>query len=70
MLRRFGETVSKNFRPRKARKDNISALMTLLATLPQEEMVKVIEKASKNTAKRNSDGFQELANFLIEGKRR
>ena len=70
MLRRFGETVSEDFRPRTSRKGNISELMTQLATLPQEEMVKVIEKASKNTAKRSSDGFQELASFLIEGKRR
>ena len=69
-LRRFGENISKDFRHRSARKDNISALMTVLAHMPKEELVAAIEKAVENSARSNFSEFQNLASFLMQGKRK
>lgn len=68
-LRRFGETISKDFRPRKARKDSISALMGILVLLPESDIEQLIKHVIDNSPKRQSDEYQNLASFLIQGKR-
>jgi hypothetical protein len=68
-LRRFGETVSKNFRPKTNRKDNISALMAILAPLPEIDLEQLIKDVLDNSPKRQSDEYQKLASFLIRGRR-
>lgn len=67
-LRRFGETVSKDFHARTARRDNISALMSVLAPLPVSELELLIKRVLDNAPKRKSDEYQNLARFLIQGK--
>ena len=67
-LRRFGEGISKDFRARTARKDNISALMTTLAQLSKEDLKQSIERALENSASSKSGEYQRLARFLIRGE--
>lgn len=69
-LRRFGERVSKNFEPRKARKETISAVMTILADRPVLEIERLIEFAASFGVEGSTDEYQRLARFLIEGKGR
>ncbi|MDE0522599.1 MAG: hypothetical protein OXH79_11645, partial [Boseongicola sp.] len=64
-VRRFGESVSKDFRPRTARKDNISALMTALARLGEEELAKSLNQALENSSRKKVDEYQRLARFLM-----
>lgn len=66
-VRRFGEFVSKDFRSRTARKDNISALMTALARLDEDELRKSLNQALENRAAHKSDEYQRLARFLMRG---
>lgn len=68
-IRRFGEKISKDFRPKTSRKDNISALMSLLASLPQAAVERIVRLAIDNTRIEEADGYQNLANFLIGGNR-
>lgn len=68
-LRRFGETISKDFRPRTARKDNISALMSVLAPLPVTDLELLIKPVLDSSPKQKSNEYQNLAEFLIHGKR-
>ncbi|WP_299616792.1 hypothetical protein [uncultured Tateyamaria sp.] len=66
-VRRFGEFVSKDFRSRTARKDNISALMTSLARLDESELRKSLKRAFENPTSQKSDEYQRLARFLMSG---
>ncbi|NVK47633.1 MAG: hypothetical protein HWE33_15160 [Rhodobacteraceae bacterium] len=68
-LRRFGERVSKDFRPRAARKDNISAVMATLAPMTQGDMEKHIAMVLKDVPRRETDEYQKLANYLMHGHR-
>jgi hypothetical protein len=64
-VRRFGEFVSKDFRSRTARKDNISALMTALARLDESELRKSLNRAFESPTAQKSDEYQRLARFLM-----
>lgn len=68
-LRRFGERISKEFRPRTARKDNISAVMTTLAPMTQNDMERHIKMALDSLPRRDADEYQKLANYLMHGHR-
>lgn len=67
-LRRFGERISKDFEPRKARKDTIGALMVVLADRPLSEIEHLVEFAVSFGVAGNTDEYQRLAQFLIKGK--
>ena len=66
-VRRFGELISKDFRSRASRKDNISALMSTLAQLEGEELNKALGQAMESSYASKSDEYQKLAQYLISG---
>lgn len=68
-LRRFGETVSKDFRPRRTRRDSISALMAILVLLPEPDLEQLVERVLYNSPKQQPDEYQNLARYIIHGKR-
>lgn len=68
-LRKFGERISKEFRPRTARKDNISAVMTTLAPMTQSDMERHIKMALDALPRRDADEYHKLANYLMHGHR-
>lgn len=67
-LRRFGERISKDFEPRKARKETIGALMAVLAGRPLGEIEHLVQFAASFGVEGNTDEYQRLAQFLIKGK--
>lgn len=67
-LRRFGERISKNFEPRKARKDTIGHLMATMAERPLAEMERLVEFAASFGIAGDTDEYQKLAQFLIKGR--
>mgnify|MGYP007037747583 CR=1 FL=1 len=67
-LRRFGERISKEFEPRKSRKETIGALMAVLAERPIAEVERLIEFAASFGIAGATDEYQRLAQFLIKGK--
>jgi hypothetical protein len=67
-LRKFGERVSKTFEPKKARKETIGALMTVLATRTIKDIEELMEFSASFGVSGNTDEFQRLARFLIKGK--
>ncbi|WP_152540977.1 hypothetical protein [Luteimonas huabeiensis] len=69
-MRRFGERLSKNFEPGKSRKETIGALMAIVADLPVVEIEKLIEYAVSLGVSGETEGYQRLARFLIDGGRR
>ena len=68
-LRKFGKRISKEFRPRNAFKDNISAVMATLAPMPQCDMERYIRLALDSSPRREADGYKNLANYLMHGRR-
>lgn len=68
-IKRLGRKISKDFVAKKSRREAISALMTVMAELPLNE-IKDIFSSSLSAA--NSDDkeneYQKLARFLIKGK--
>ncbi len=68
-IRRLGEQLSKDFKPRSSRKEAISRLLALIAKLPIDEIREIVAKAQsfKNQHDRSSE-YHELAQFLITGK--
>lgn len=66
-LKRFGEHISKNFIPSKSKSDTIAIISTLLADLSISEIESQIEYASSFNGSRNTDHYQKLAKYLIEG---
>ncbi|WP_299847120.1 hypothetical protein [uncultured Paracoccus sp.] len=67
-VRRFGERVSKDFKSRTSRKDNIGNLMSALARLEEDELNQVLNQAIESASERKSDGYQRLAQFLMRTK--
>ena len=67
-LRRFGERISKNFEPKKARKETISALLAIIAELPELKVEEIVKSAETFGAPGADVEFQRLAHFLIKGK--
>lgn len=68
-LKSFGERISKDFQSRDSRKKTVSALLSVLAQLPLEEIEKLIEFAATFGVAGGTDEYQRLAQFLIKGKR-
>lgn len=68
-LRRFGERLSKDFEPRKARKDTIGALMATVAARPVREIEELVDFAASFGVSGDSDEYHKLAEFIIKGKR-
>lgn len=66
-LKRFGERFSKDFSPRKSKKETISVLMTELADRPLLEIERLVEYAASFGTSGNTDEFQHLANYIIRG---
>ena len=64
-VRRFGELVSKDFRSRTSRKDNISALMSALARLEEDELNKALGEAMESSYANKSNEYQRLAQYLM-----
>jgi hypothetical protein len=67
-LKRFGERISKEFRPRKSRKETIGVLLATLAECPLPEIEKLIEFAVTFGVAGNTDEYQRLAQFIIKGR--
>lgn len=68
-LRRFGERLSKDFEPKKSRKETISSLMAVLADRSVRDIEELVEFAASFGVEGNTDEYQRLAHFLIKGKR-
>lgn len=66
-IKRLGERLSKDFKPKNSRKEAISKLMTLLAKLPLEE-IKEILRLTRSSNNDRSTEYHDLAQFLITGK--
>lgn len=64
-VRRFGELVSKDFRSRTSRKDNISALMSALVRLEEDELNKALDQAMESSSVNKSNEYQRLAQYLM-----
>ncbi|WP_175770437.1 hypothetical protein [Burkholderia anthina] len=67
-LRRFGERLTKGFEPKKARKETISSLMSVLAELSVKDIEELIEFSASFGVTGNADEYQRLAHYLIKGK--
>ncbi|KWB96630.1 hypothetical protein WL44_02225 [Burkholderia ubonensis] len=67
-LRRFGERLTKDFEPKKARKETISALMSVLANHSVKDIEELIEFSASFGVAGNTDEYQRLAHYLIKGK--
>lgn len=67
-LRRFGEHVSKNFQPRKSRKDTIGHLLATMAEKSLSDIEQLIDFATSFGVAGDTDEYQRLAQFLIKGK--
>lgn len=68
-LKRFGQQVSKDFQPRKSRKETIGPLIAMLTARPLSELKNLIELATSFGVEGNADEYQRLAEFLIKGKK-
>ena len=68
-LKRFGERISKDFQPRKSRKETIAALLSTLAERPLTEIEQLVEFAATFGVVGDTDEYQRLAQFLIKGRR-
>lgn len=66
---RLGERLSKDFAPKKSRKEAISKLMVLLAERPFDEIRQIFDSivSSPASSEKRSE-YQELAQFIITGK--
>ena len=67
-MKRFGEKISKEFQPRKSRKDTIGHLMATMAERPLGEIEKLVELAGSFGIAGDTDEYQRLAQFIIKGK--
>jgi hypothetical protein len=67
-LKRFGERISKDFSPKKSRKDSISPLIALIAERSVDEIENLFSYASSLGTSEDADQYQRLARFLIKGK--
>lgn len=67
-LKRFGERISKDFRPRKSRKDTISHLVANMAERPLTDIERLMEFAASFGVAGDTDEYQRLAQFLIKGQ--
>jgi hypothetical protein len=67
-LKRFGEKISKDFQPRKSRKDTIGHLLSIMSERPLGDIEKLVEFAASFDVAGNTDQYQRLAQFLIKGK--
>lgn len=68
-LKRFGERISKEFQPRKSRKETIGVLLSTIAERPLRDIEKLIEFAATFGIAGDTDEYQRLAKFLIKGRR-
>jgi hypothetical protein len=69
-LKRFGERISKDFQPRKSRKDTIGHLVATMAERPLTEIERLVEFAASFGVAGDTDEYQRLAQFLIKGRPR
>jgi len=67
-LRRFGELISKDFEPKKARKETIGSLIAFLAELSVDKIEELVKAAASFGTSGSDDEYQRLARFLIKGK--
>jgi hypothetical protein len=67
-LKRFGERISKDFQPRKSRKDTIGHLVATMAERPLTEIERLVEFAASFGVAGDTDEYQRLAQFLIRGR--
>ena len=67
-MKRFGSILSKGFVPTKSRKDTIPALVACMAERPLTEISEILAKLSNFEPSRDG-GYQELADFIIKGRR-
>jgi len=67
-LKRFGERISKDFQPRKSRKDTIGHLVATMAEKPLTEIERLVEFAASFGVAGDTDEYQRLAQFLIKGR--
>jgi hypothetical protein len=70
-IRRVGTSIDKSFYSGKSLKDATPKLIALLSRLSITEMHKVVENilAESSTVGRQDDSYNELATFLIRGKK-
>jgi hypothetical protein len=67
-MKKFGSIISKAFVPRKSRKETIPALIACMAERPLIELNEILGKLSSYEGSADG-GYQELAEFIIKGKR-
>ncbi len=67
-LKRFGERISKDFQPRKSRKDTIGRLVATMAERPLRDIERLVEFAASFGVAGDTDEYQRLAQFLIKGR--
>lgn len=68
-LKRFGERISKDFQPRKSRKDTIGHLIATMAEKPLTEIERLVDFAASFGLAGDTDEYQKLAQFIIKGPR-
>lgn len=66
-LKRFGERISKNFQPRKSRKDTIGHLAAIMAERSLVDIERLVGFAASFGVTGDTDEYQRLAQFLING---
>jgi hypothetical protein len=68
-IRKFGESLSKNFSGGSSRRELISKLMALLVDRPMDELRGLLKATlSTGTIDKDDDDYQRLAQFIISGK--
>ena len=68
-IKRLGEKISKDFAPKKSRRESIGPLMALIAERPIDEIQEIVSTtlSSAHLDNRSSE-YQELAKFIIRGR--
>ncbi len=67
-LRRFGEKISKGFKPKKSKRESISAVMEVLSERSLDDINVLIESVVSVVDQNGGNEYQNLANFIIKGK--
>jgi len=67
-MKRFGSQISKDFHPRKSRKETIGVLLSMLTERPLPEIERLMEFAATFGVAGDTDEYQRLAQFLIKGR--
>lgn len=67
-VKRFCGVLGKNFKPKKSRKETIGPLITFMSRMSATQLAELIEKAKSISGEEGTNGYQDLADYIIKGR--